>query len=159
MPDNPIVPSNVGDIIQTGSFKNQWLNFTLYLPNLIFLAKRNPDNSRACQWLVPGVERLLANEQPLGGVEVNTQFLANGNEYRTGFVEINKSDLITMLRAFPARHGYTSDALPNLLGIYQDDPSAGSRGASLDQPGRRTFLRGIGKSDILRLLVDWNVLS
>jgi hypothetical protein len=159
VPEEAIVANNTGDLIQTGSFKNQWLNFALYLPNLIFLAKRNPDNSRACQWLVPGVERLLANEQPLGGAEVNTQFLANGNEYQTGFVEIDKTDLLTMLRAFPSKHGYTSDALPTLLGLYRDDPTASTQGATLDQPGRRTFFRGLRTADILRLLVEWNVLS
>lgn len=154
-----VVPAASGNILTAGSFKNQWLNFALYLPNLIYLQKRNPDLSRFCRWLVPGVGRLIANEQTLGGTEVSTQYLANGNEYQTAFVEINKTDLLTMLRSFPAKHGYTSDELPDLLGVYQINPEASKQGAGLDQPGRRYFYRGVWGSDVLRMLVDWNVLG
>jgi hypothetical protein len=154
-----IVPSGEGPVLTAGSFKNQWLNFALYLPNLIFMRKRNPDNSLFCRWLLPGAERLSANTEPLGGGEVSTEMLANGNEYQTAFVEIDKTDFLNMLRTFPQKNGYSSDALPPLLGVYQTDPNARNQGGTLDAPGRQYFYRGLAKSDILQMLVEWNVLS
>jgi hypothetical protein len=161
MPQQPdaIVSSHVGNVLEAGSFKNQWLNFSLYLPNFIYLRKRSAALSRWCRWLLPGVERLQRNEEPLGGTVVSTQFLANGNAYQTTFVEWNKADLLTMLRTFPLAHGYSSDALPQLAGTYASDPTAPQQGATLDAPGRRHFYRGLGSSDILRMLREWNVLS
>lgn len=156
---DPIVQNTSALFTQAGSFKNQWLNFVLYLPNLIYIRKNSERKSRWCRWLVPGFERLRRNDESIGGKETDTSFLANGNEYRTAFIEIDKTDLLTMLRTFPHKHGYSTNVLPALLGVYKNDDNSVAQGATLDQPGRRYFYRGLGSSDVLKMLVDWNVLS
>lgn len=156
MPQETIKATSAENNVRAESFKNQWLNFGLYLPNFLYRTKRRVSKSIVCNWLIPDKVRLKGNREILGGTATSTQWLANGNEYRTDFIELDKADLVDMLRKFPTQSGFTSDELPGLRGTYRSEaPRAGS---TLDKAGRRYFYRGLLSSDVLRMLLNWNLL-
>ncbi len=157
MPQETITATSAENNVRAESFKNQWLNFSLYLPNFLYKTKRRVSRWKVCRWLIPDRDRLKANRQPLGGTATSTQWLANGHEFRTDFIELDKHDIVDILRKFPSQSGFTSDDLPTLRGTYRSEaPRAGS---TLDQAGRRYFYRGLLNSDMLRMLLNWNLLS
>jgi hypothetical protein len=148
-----VTESNVRSL----SFKNQWLVLSVYFPQFMYKTKKRLSKQKFCRWLVPDVARLRDNDQPLGGSARNTRWLANGNEYQTTFVQVDKHDLVNMLRQFPARRGYSSTELTTpLRGTYPSNPPVA--GSSKDVAGGKYFYRGLGPADVLRALVDWVLL-
>lgn len=81
--------------IKSKSFRNEWLNFTLYFVQFMYKTKKRNFRNKVCLDIITK-DRLKANSQPLGSNQQNTVFLAKGTYYPTTFFKVNKKDLLTM---------------------------------------------------------------
>lgn len=143
--------------IISGSFKNQWINFGLYLPQFMYKTKRKARKNDVCTFIVADkTNRLKGNTQPIGGVATNTQFLANGDNYKTDFIQVDKRDLVNMYELLATKHGFTSDELPALFGT--DYKAEYSTSNNKDKPGIYYFFRGLLQADCLRFLREKNII-
>jgi hypothetical protein len=95
--DNLNVIENDGIVSSQGISNNTWLNFTLYFPQFLYRTKRNPDRNKVCDHFT-FKERLKDNDKPLGGGFVNTKFLADGEKYKTDFIEVDKEDIVEIFK-------------------------------------------------------------
>jgi hypothetical protein len=84
-------------VINSNGISNAWLNFTLYFPQFLYRTKRKDRRNRVCDHFTFG-ERLKDNDRPLGGGFVNTKFLANGENYKTDFIEVDKEDIVEIFK-------------------------------------------------------------
>ena len=94
--DNLNVIENDG-IVSSRGISNAWLNFTLYFPQFLYRTKRNPNRNRVCDHFTYP-DRLKDNQNTLGGDFVNTKFLANGSNYQTDFIEVDKEDIVQIFK-------------------------------------------------------------
>jgi hypothetical protein len=98
--------------VKAFAIKNQWINFSLYFINFMYKTKRSDIRNRVCEWIVSKY-RLTDNDKPIGGKQKNNKFLANGETFKTDFIEVDKTDLVN----FFARNelGYV-EKKSNLIG-------------------------------------------
>ncbi len=151
------------------AIKNQWINFTLYFPNFMYKTKRNPTRSKYCPWIIPsnGYDRLKSNTKPIGGGQIDTQFLGNGNTYQTDFIEINKDDfvnifyneLITSNNISYEQYGMRISK-DRLKGTYKRDTTGENTNQETNnnEPNQYYFLKGIFNNNILQFLVNSKVI-
>lgn len=156
MPSNIVVQVGRPDV-RTNSFRNQWMNLCLYLPQFMYVTKNNPKRNRVCGFIVPDKTiRLKGNDQPIGADQISTQFLANGNNFKTSFIHVDKADLVNMYNQVGAKHGFTSANLSivdasKYKSVYQDNNNR-------DAMGILYFFRGLLHADCLRFLRDKNII-
>jgi len=158
MPDISVLGKQATETnIRTLSFKNQWLNFSLYMPQFMYKTKRKPRKNDVCAFLIADKEhRLKGNDQSIGGGQVDTIFLANGNNYKTAFIHVDKRDLVNMYERLGNKHGFSSRDLPTLFGAnYKSEYNAIN---NRDQNGIFYFFRGLLNADCLRFLRDKNII-
>lgn len=123
----------------------------------MYVTKNNPNKNRVCGFIVPDkTMRLKGNDQPIGGGVQSTQFLANGNNYQTAFVQVDKRDLVNIYERIGGAHGFTSAGLPAVYGTtYKAEYAANN---NLDALGIRYFFRGLLQADCLRFLREKNII-
>lgn len=158
MSDNNLVGKGATETnIRTISFKNQWLNFCLYMPQFMYKTKRKPSKNDVCPFIIADKQnRLKGNNQPIGGGQIDTIFLANGNNYMTSFIDVDKRDLVNMYERLGNKHGFTSRDLPTLHGLgYKSEYNPIN---NRDQNGIFHFFRGLRNADCLRFLRDKNII-
>ncbi len=143
--------------VRTNSFRNQWMNFCLYLPQFMYVTKNNPNKNRVCGFLVPDKAiRLKGNDQPIGGGAYDTAFLANGNNYQTAFIRVDKRDLVNVYERVGDAHGFTSEALPTVYDAEYKSEYSGTN--NQETQGLRYFFRGLLQADCLRFLREKNII-
>jgi hypothetical protein len=89
--------------VKAFSIKNQWMNLSLYFINFMYKTKNKDYRNRVCSdgtfnfWIV-NKYHLRGNDNPIGGIEKDNQFLAVGDKIKTCFIEIDKTDLVNFYR-------------------------------------------------------------
>lgn len=152
----PIIATKVGSTIISPSFRNQWLNFSLYFVQFKYLTKRDLSRSKFCSFLLGLRERLRRNDNPIGGRVRSNQFLANGNYFKTDFITVDKGDILQMLTDYPEVKGYTY-APKELNGSYKSKDTFTNNNIS-NNSLVKTFYRGLGDADCLQFLVKMNII-
>lgn len=139
--------------IRAFSFRNQWMNFCLFLPQFMYKTKNNPNKSDVCGFLMPDRQiRLKGNNKPIGADQKDIIWLANGDNFKTDFIKVDKRDLVSMYTRFPDKHGLTSIETGPLNGTYKKNFD------SKTIPNNITyFFRGL-QSDCLKFLRLKNVV-
>lgn len=158
MPTQPLLTKTITEPdVVAASFRNQWLNFTLYLPQFMYKTKRKASKNDVCTFMVDDKQnRLKGNSQPIGGGLTNTQFLANGANYKTEFIQVDKRDLVNMYERVGLKHGYSSESLPTVYGTeYRHDSDTNN---NRDKNGIFYFFRGLLEADCLRFLREKNII-
>jgi hypothetical protein len=152
----PITVKQTGPTIESPSFRNQWLNFSLYFIQFKYLSKRDLARSKYCSFLLNLRERLRRNDNPLGGRARSNQFLVNGEYFKTDFITVNKEDMLQMIADYPQVKGY-SYAPATLKGVYKSKDSYTNN--NMQGSGAvKTFYRGLGNADCLQFLVRMNII-
>jgi hypothetical protein len=75
------------------SIKDQWLNFSLYFTNFMYKTKNKAFRNKVCRFIT-NKYRIKSNDNPIGGKQKDTLFLANGDYTKTTFIEVDKNDFI-----------------------------------------------------------------
>lgn len=152
----PIVITKNGPTVVSPSFRNQWLNFSLYFIQFKYLTKRNISKSKYCAFILNLRERLRKNDNPIGGREKSNQYLINGKYFKTDFITVDKRDILKMITEYPEVKGYTY-APAHLYGDYKSKDI----NTNNNMPNNnlvKTFYRGLGSSDCLHFLVKSNII-
>ena len=152
----PITSTQSGTTITSPSFRNQWLNFSLYFVQFKYLSKRDLARSKFCSFLLGLKERLRRNDNPLGGRARSNQFLVNGKYFKTDFVTVDKTDVLKMIADYPEIKGY-SYAPTALQGTYKSKDSYTNNNIP-NNSLVKTFYRGLGDADCLQFLVRMNII-
>jgi hypothetical protein len=155
--------------IKAYAIKNQWINFSLYFVNFMYKTKRNPSRSKICSWILPYKDRLKSNQNPIGAGQTDTQFLGNGNHYRTDFIEIDKDDLVNVfftnqinnLQQYGMRLSKTQ-----LKGTTykRSATNTGSEPANINQETSGNdmtqyyFLKGVFNNEIITYLIESKII-
>jgi hypothetical protein len=143
--------------VQVNSFRDQWMNGCLYLLQFMYMTKNNQEKNRSCGYIVPDkYTRLEDNEQPIGGAEKNTIFLANGNNFQTAFIKVDKTDLVNMYTTLNGAHGFTSDTIAPVRGTsYQARYNSYN---NKDRSGLLHFFTGLAGANFLQFLRTKNII-
>jgi hypothetical protein len=88
---NHLKSANISDGVVIPSFKNQWMNFSIYFENFKYLTE---DNTGYVSNFITKNFRLKDNDRPIGAKQKNTKWLANGTYIQTNFILIDKTDFI-----------------------------------------------------------------
>lgn len=152
----PITIKQTGTTIESPSFRNQWLNFSLYFVQFKYLSKRDLAKSKFCSFLLGLRERLRRNDNPLGGRAISNQFLVNGKYFKTDFIIVDKNDILKMIADYPEIKGY-SYGPSELKGSYKSkDTYTNNNIPNINNV--KTFYRGLGDADCLQFLVRMNII-
>ncbi len=139
--------------IRAFSFRNQWMNFCLYLPQFMYKTKNNPNKNSVCGFLIPDRQnRLKGNNQPIGGDQKDTIWLANGDNFKSAFIKVDKRDLVNMYTRFPDKHGLSSVETGPLNGEYRKDNDTRTIPNNIIY-----FFRGL-RGDCLKFLRSKNIV-
>jgi hypothetical protein len=158
--------------VKAFAIKNQWINFSLYFVNFMYKVKKNNSRNRVCEWIVSKY-RLEDNNKPIGGKQTNNKFLANGETFKTDFIEVDKTDLLNFFTR--SELGYV-EKKSNLIGkdnykradnlnsslakniTNQERKNEDSAAAIYNNEDYYYFLKGTNTNDILKYLVSSKVI-
>jgi hypothetical protein len=156
--------------VKAFAIKNQWINFSLYFVNFMYKVKKNNSRNRVCEWIVSKY-RLEDNNKPIGGKQTNNKFLANGETFKTDFIEVDKTDLLNFFTR--SELGYV-EKKSNLIGKYkradnldssltknitnQERKNEDSAAAIYNNEEYYYFLKGTNTNDILKYLVSSKII-
>jgi len=155
--------------VKAYAIKNQWINLSLYFLNFMYVLKNKDTNNRVCEHLVKKT-RLRDNNNPIGGKVKNNVFLANGDNIKTDFIEINKNDLLVLFEE--QKLGFVKEKL-SLNGSYKRQNNPGEPIKNVTNQERENndpaiqnwnnsnwfyFLKGLNTKDIIRFLVNSKII-
>lgn len=160
MPVTTLTQTPGGEDFTSPSFRNQWLNFTLYFLQFKYRTKKDPEKSKFCAFLLSERDRLKKNDKPIGGNQRSTQFLANGKYFKTDFIQVDKQDLLRMMYDYPEIKGY-SYRESELRGTYRSKETNTDNkldGVNPAPSGIKHFFRGLYEADCLQFLVKAGII-
>jgi hypothetical protein len=146
-------------VVRAFSIKNQWMNLSLYFINFMYKTKNNPINNRVCEWITKK-DRLKDNNNPIGGGQKNNKWLANGDNIKTDFIEINKEDFIYLFENKFLGFRINKN---NLKGSYKRTDNityanVTNQENNNNDPSLIYFLKGTNTNDILKYLVSAKII-
>jgi hypothetical protein len=141
MNNDNLTENGSDDVVRSNGISNAWLNFTLYFPQFLYKTKRNPTKSFVCDHFTFS-QRLTDNENSLGGDYFSNKFLANGENYQTDFIEVDKEDIVEIFK-------YTENINKTLYfnnNITSYNLKGRYKSVDNNNPNRYYFFKGLTKN-------------
>ena len=104
-------------------FVNEWLNGSLFFPQVGYRRRIGKNNDYACTTLLGNPVRTRDDSNPLGGSDTNSRFILNGSNFQTNFIQLNKDDLSFILA--PQTDVYRGVILNDATGTYMNTNNLG----------------------------------
>ena len=104
--------------------------------------------------------RLKGNDQPLGGDQKDTINLANGDNFQTDFIHVDKRDIVNILVNVGNRKGFRSTIFPAeapLFSAYRHQNNSG-QGRQPENASWIYFFKGLFEADCFQFLRKKNII-